>query len=129
MPPDFWARAASPAHSATASTPAVASARKFPISLFLHEALRARPPPGDDGRSGVSVAYFRRAPTGSVGEPQILEARTVVDAVHHADQTLDAWPPAGDAAHVQDVQARIFFDQLPFDLPDQLPPLVGVDFL
>jgi len=33
-------------------------------------------------------------------EPEVFEARAVVDAVDHADQTLDVWPAAGDAADV-----------------------------
>src|SRR6516165_2357707 len=61
-------------------------------------------------------------------EPDVLEARAVVDAVDHADQILDVGSPAGDAGHIQDVRARILFDQLPLDLPNQLPPLVGVGF-
>src|SRR5271166_3319749 len=61
-------------------------------------------------------------------QPDVLKARAIVDAVDHADQILDVGPPAGDAAHVQDVRARIFFDQLPLDLPNQLPPLVGAQF-
>src|SRR6516165_5651416 len=62
-------------------------------------------------------------------EPDVLEARAVIYAVYHADQTLDVGSPAGDAGHIQDVRARILFDQLSLDLPNQLPPLVGVGFL
>ena len=62
-------------------------------------------------------------------EPDVFKTGAIVNAVDHADQTVDVWPPAGDAGHVQDVRARVFFDQLLLDLPNQLPPLTGVGFL
>src|SRR6516162_3379977 len=61
-------------------------------------------------------------------EPYVFEAGAIVNAVDHADQTVDVWPPAGDAGHVQDVRARVFFDQLLLDLPNQLPSLAGIGF-
>ena len=60
-------------------------------------------------------------------EPDVLEARAIVDAVDHADQILDVRPLAGDAAHIEDIRARILFDQLPLDLPNQLSVLISRD--
>src|SRR5215469_1515327 len=108
--------------TATAISPATpANRRKFiPTRVIL---LRASRP-----TQAASVRTSHPNPAWLLVEPYVFEAGAIVNAVDHADQTVDVWPPAGDAGHVQDVRARVFFDQLLLDLPNQLLPPAGIGF-
>src|SRR5215813_15177147 len=52
-------------------------------------------------------------------EPEVLEARAVVDAVDHVGEALHLRLPAGRNAAVEDDRPRVVLDQLLLDLPDQ----------
>ena len=70
----------------------------------------------------TTVPLFR----GLIVEPQVFEARAVVDAVDHQGQPLDPRLPAGGLTGIEDDRANAVVGQLPFDLPDQLPALLAV---
>src|SRR5438128_80087 len=62
-------------------------------------------------------------------EPDIFEARAVVDAVDHQGHALDPRLKADGCAGVKDDWPDVVFRQPPLDLPHQLPALlrVGLD--
>src|SRR6516162_11566577 len=72
----------------------------------------------------------RRRPPPHIGrlpvEPEVLEARAVVDAVDHVYDALHLRLPAGSDAPVENDRSGIVFDQLPFNLPHQAPALARV---
>src|SRR5262249_41641830 len=61
-----------------------------------------------------------------VGEPEVLEARSVVDAVDHQGQPLDPRLPARRLPRIEDDRPDIVLGQLAFDLPHQLSALLAV---
>src|SRR5260370_32753259 len=110
MPPDFWAKAASAAVNANDSAPVTASTRRSRLILLrlLFNGVGSESPllpprrqviallrRGSTGTIAqiLSEAEWRyAAPTGPAGllvEPDVLEARAVVDAVDHQGQPLD----------------------------------------
>src|SRR6266436_7394077 len=77
-------------------------------------------------RIGGTVARYRRSIARRcwlalrqqlLVEPQVLEARAVVDAVDHQGQTLDLRLPAGRLTGIEDDRANIVLGQPFFDLP------------
>src|ERR1700730_494017 len=59
-------------------------------------------------------------------EPDVLEARAVVDAVDHLGHPLHPWLVADRRARVKEDRPDVVLDQFPFDLPYQQPPLLRV---
>ena len=57
-------------------------------------------------------------------EPNIFHAPSVEDAVDHEGQPLNVRLPTRPLAAVEDDRSSIVLRQLPFDLPDQLLPLL-----
>src|SRR6266550_9488024 len=95
--------------------------------------------------NGPAIAMFRRFPiicaplvpraaplrTRLIADPEVLEARAVVDAVDHQGHALDPRLPAGGLTGIEDDRADIVLGQFSFDLPHQLPAFlpVGLDRL
>jgi hypothetical protein len=52
-------------------------------------------------------------------EPEVFEARAVIDAVDHVGEAPHLRLPAGRNAAVEDDRPRVVLDQLLLDLPDQ----------
>src|SRR6516225_10078279 len=61
-----------------------------------------------------------------VVEPEVFEARAVVDAVDHQGQPLNPRLPAGRLTGVEDHRADIVLRQAPFNPPHQLPAFLPV---
>src|SRR5205823_8013433 len=59
-------------------------------------------------------------------EPHVLKPPAVENAVDDQVEALDAGPPAGRGAGVEDDRSRGVARQAPLDLPYQLPPLLGI---
>ena len=59
-------------------------------------------------------------------EPHVLKPPAVENAVDDQVEALDARPPAGRGAGVEDDRPRGVAHQAPLDLPYQLPPLLGI---
>src|SRR5439155_17713430 len=59
-------------------------------------------------------------------EPDVFEARAVVDAVDHQRYALDPRLKADRGPGVKDNGSDTVFRQSPLDLPHQLPALLGV---
>src|SRR6516165_4257226 len=59
-------------------------------------------------------------------QPNVLEARAVVDAIYHLRHPLHPRLVADRGAGVKEDRPDIVPDQLSFDVPDQLPPLLRV---
>ena len=65
--------------------------------------------------AGIGVCRWRSLSV----EPEVFEARAVVDAVDHVGEALHLRLPAGRNAAVEDDRPRVVLDQLLLDLPDQ----------
>src|SRR5438874_9644093 len=59
-------------------------------------------------------------------EPHVLKPPAVENAVDDQVEALDARPPAGRGAGVEDDRPRGVAREPPLDLPHQLPPLFGI---
>src|SRR5207248_10371782 len=59
-------------------------------------------------------------------EPHALAPPAVESAVDGQVEALDARPPAGRGARVEDDRPRGVARKAPLDLPHQLPPLLGI---
>src|ERR1700730_12117219 len=62
----------------------------------------------------------------SVGDPNVFEARAVVDAVDHRGQTLEVWLAAVRGASVEEDWAGVVLNQFPLDFPDDFFALLRV---
>src|SRR6516165_5207099 len=76
-------------------------------------------PPAARPTSGFSPALPSAARRSSPVEPEVFEARPVIDAVDHVGEALYLRLPAGRNAAVEDDRPRVVVDQLSLDLPDQ----------
>src|SRR6516165_2936624 len=113
MPRGFCADAAPTQHRAPSST-AAATLCLFPFICVLPLLSIARDEPAGP--------FIGRLPV----EPEVLDARAVVDAVDHVYDALHLRLPAGSDAPVENDRSGIVFNQLPFDLPHQAPALARV---
>jgi hypothetical protein len=59
-------------------------------------------------------------------EPEVFEARAVIDAVDHRCQALEVWFAAVRGARIKEYRAGVVFDQFPLDLPYSFLALLGV---
>src|SRR6516225_10271624 len=59
-------------------------------------------------------------------EPDVFEARAVVDAVDHLGHPFHPWLVADGTTRVIEDRPGIVFGELAFDLPHQMPPLLGI---
>src|SRR6516162_6671487 len=56
---------------------------------------------------------------GSVVEPEVFEARVIVDAVDHCNKPLELWLPAIRSSRIKQDRPCVVFGQFAFDLPYQ----------
>src|SRR6516164_6076546 len=87
-------------------------------------------PPGDRHESTRLAAPRSIRRTRIAGhllvQPDVLEARPVVDAVDHLGHPLHPRPVADRGAWVEEDRPDVILDQLPFDVPYQASPLLRV---
>src|SRR5215472_3563794 len=109
MPPGFCADAAPTQHRAPSST-AATTLCLFPFTRVL--------PPLSIARDEPSGPFIWRLPV----EPEVLEARAVVDAVDHVGEALHLRLPAGRNAAVEDDRPRVLANDVDVDLdpPDRI---------
>ncbi len=107
--------------------------RKFGADYRYRDQRRSYQRPGDPSQQVSSSRHCLSnwPPRGAwclFVEPEVLEARAVVDAVDHQGEPLHPGLPANCRAGVIDDRSDIVLRQFPFDFPNQLPPLLPIGF-